>query len=112
MTILPSGEDMEVISGKLVTLKTDDWIPVGERLPEDRSLVLAVVKRGGKSRVMQLYFEHHKRHPLDVEGNMPLPLHWWREFVCYPVICDISRPYIMDEVTHWMKMPTPPEEVA
>jgi hypothetical protein len=74
--------------------------------------VLAVVKRGGKSRVTQLYFEHHLRHPPGVDGNMPLPLHWWREFVCYQSACDISRPYIMDEITHWMNMPEPPEEVA
>lgn len=71
---------MELIDGKVVTLKTDEWIPVGERLPDNDAMVLVWSQSNG---LHLAYLDSYRQ---------------WRDSDDNPG----------KKITHWMPLPRPP----
>ena len=67
------------------------WIPVAERLPEDRQLVLVCTKKS-KSTLQAMFWRFGGEQCSE-----------------FTVLSGVFFP--VDAVTHWMPLPEPPEEV-
>jgi hypothetical protein len=66
------------------------WIPVSERLPEDRGDVLVTLALFGE--------------------RMRPQIGWYNEVASIWYIIEEDRCFTSNEVTHWMPLPTPPKE--
>ena len=95
-TNVPSTDDTDTNVGK--------WIPVTERLPEDRELVLCFKKGAFGWRVEILSFAQSLEaiDPLDFEGQNHSGFFNYDSDVGY---------YELHDITHWMPLPEPPKEV-
>ena len=80
------GEAVDDLEECLEAYKETRWIPVSERLPDDRTSILVYHNISGLTD--EAWFYKHIRHPL-------------HEY-------DIDDQYWSD-VTHWMPLPEPPE---
>jgi hypothetical protein len=87
--IRSGGDDAIAAACQLVP----KWIPVSERLPEHESNVLVAAKRDGEYVVKEMLFVDWSKPP-----EPPRP-EW----------CDDCGGEDVENVTHWMPLPEPPE---
>jgi hypothetical protein len=94
----PEGGTATVVSRELLDDMVNchnsrQWIPVSERLPEHDSNVLVAAKRDGEYVVKEMLFVDWSKPP-----EPPRP-EW----------CDDCGGEDVENVTHWMPLPAPPE---
>lgn len=79
------GGDVPILASNSKQLASSEWIPVTERLPEEDSKVLGVVKEEGYNRIAFVFYSCGR---------------WWECF--YNGFTNIN-------VTHWMPLPEAPK---
>lgn len=84
-----------------------EWISVNDDLPNEDEVVLAAVKKKSFNSDEYVYmpatYESGERSEERLVGN------GWYEDRYYGYYDDIYDREILDEVTHWMPLPNPPE---
>lgn len=84
-----------------------EWISVNDDLPKEDEVVLAAVKKKSFNSEEYVYmpatYESGERSEERLVGK------GWYEERYYGYYDDIYDRKILDEVTHWMPLPNPPE---
>lgn len=84
-----------------------EWISVKDRVPKEDEVVFAAVKKKSSNSEEYLYIPatyesgEHSEERLIGKG--------WYEQRYYGYYDDVYDREILDEVTHWMPLPNPPE---